>query len=234
VLADRTGANARLLVMYWTEIIDRGKPTEDDVLYRAVSPLAVDLGKAKDLDILTAEFTPPAGSRLPELRFSPPEVVARRCLHFGAWVSTDQAPRRSFDDWTQDLAGNPLPPDASSDYATATAGNATPDPFPAAIRFTLTLSTGRFAPTGYVIDDNGTDRIRIAGLPAVPTVTGAMARIGNEWVQYSGYSSGALEVDSAHGGLRAARRSAPVSGGHQRGERVMIGQTYTVARTLEH
>jgi type II secretory pathway component PulJ len=243
-LVDRSGRSSRQLVMYWVEKVDKDLPTEDDVLYRAVSPIAADAGMTSDLDVLLRETEPSAVAEQPiGGRFAPPEVVAHRCLHFGAWISGELERRRSANDWTQDKDGDPIPPDPSptgKDYSSLpmTPG-AQPNPFPAAIRFTLTLSAGHRATAssgygsgGYVVSDNGSDTIRVTGLGAVPTVVGAAVRIDDEWIQYTDYVGGALKIDTARGGLRGARRSTPAT--HDARARVLIGQTYALARAFPH
>src|SRR5262249_47971636 len=132
---------------------------------------------------------------------TPPPVVAQRCLHFAAWVSTEAEPRSAADDWQHAGSGAtavPLRPTSPNGFfCTELAGRTAADPFPPAVRFTLTLAAGRYAPSGYVIEDsNGAanNRIRIAGLSGVPVFSGAAARIGDEWIEYSGYANGALEI----------------------------------------
>ena len=228
---DINGAKARLIVMYWVETIDRGTPTEDEALMRAVAPVANDLAAPTTLESPTvrAELFPAAGPRP-----YPPTIVARRCLHFGAWVSSEEKPRALAGDWTLDASGATIAPDTGgADYCTEAVGAVPPippDPFPTAIRFTLSMAAGRYAPSGYVIeDDQANNRMRIAGLRSLPTVAGSMVRVEDEWIAYRDFQGGALLWDA---GMRGARRSTFKV--HTRNDRVFLGQTYSLARTFPH
>jgi hypothetical protein len=217
----KQGEAARQLVMYWVE---QDPSTKEDCLVRILAPLAAEYGKASvatqyDVvqDVFTTAPTPPA--------------IARRCLHFAAWISTDLEPRLDAADWEHDAAGNQLRPTtgASSFYCTEAAGRASgPDPFPTAVRFTLALAGGRYAPTGYVIEDTASS-IRVAGLSSLPSSQGSLLRIEDEWIRYTGVSGGAIQLDA---NSRHALRSTQVA--HPRNAKVMLAQLYSLARIFPH
>jgi prepilin-type N-terminal cleavage/methylation domain-containing protein len=171
-----------------------------------------------------------------------PTIVARRALHFGVWVSTEEDPRGQWGNWTLD-AGTPaqaIPPTATAAYSTQadpTAAITTAAAnFPTAVLFTLALSAGRFAPTGQMIADLGTspDTIRIGGIDALPVVPGAKILINDEWMQYSGYANGVLTLDAnAPNAGRGALRST-IQQAHARGEVVRWGTMFSLGRIFPH
>lgn len=224
------GRSGRKLVVYWVETVAPGTGDEDEVLYRAVAPVAADSGLAgnpRESDVVAVYYNDPHA--LPA-GWEAPTVVARRCLHFGAWISSDVERRAAADDWTQSVAGTPIrpytDPGGPKDYCTEAAGATPADPPPTAIRITLSLAAGRYAPRGIVIDDTSAG-IRIAGLPSVPLQAGAMVRIEDEWIAYSDFSGGRLITLP-----RPALRSATAV--HGRNAPVRIGQMYAVARIFPH
>jgi hypothetical protein len=217
------GQSARRLVLYWVE---QDPATKEDALMRADSPTADEDGDdqtATQMDTAKAVFNGTAAGVVPV-------PIARRCLHFGAWISTDAEPRSSPDDWNE-TAGPPpkaLNPTSGQYFCTEADGRPAADPFPTAVRFTLALAGGRYAPAGYVIEDS-TATIRIAGISSLPTTQGSLMRIDDEWIRYSGFANGAVQVDTNG---RAAMRSTQQS--HGRNARVMLAQLYSLARIFPH
>jgi hypothetical protein len=232
------GSPARLVVAYWVDTVTNADGTTEDVLYRGVMPTYQDLNDPtikSNLDVVGKLFQ------------SQPPAVARRCLHFGVWLSCEEQPRTDIGDWEQTYSDitaatkQPAAPNATRIFCTepGVGGAANPnqqpdpDPFPTAVRFTLALAAGRYGPNGFVIDDNGTDHIRVTGLPSVPLTPGSMARIEDEWVRYSDYQGGALVVDTtATPANRGAVRSTAKQ--HQRQTPVRLGQLYSLARIFPH
>jgi hypothetical protein len=196
-------------------------------------------------DLVASVITPPAGGGnavpYPRVGYLQPAwttVVSRRCLHFGVWVSNDVQRRGLSGSWLDDTSGNPIPPLIGANpnpgtpvaYCTESevAGTA-PDPFPTAVRFTLTLSTGRYSPQGTFVSDLGgtPDQLRLTGINGLAVIPGAMIRIDSEWILYSDYRGGVLSVAK-----RAAMRSTEAA--HAPGALVSTGQQYSLARTFPH
>lgn len=198
------GVGARQLVVWHVDTNERlrrfvlPEPTHDD-----------DPATDDDLEALLAAFSGTEGV-----------AVTQGCLHFGAWLSTDAQARGLS---PNDEAWDPALPGSGGTYSSGPFRGA--QPFPHALRITATLTGGgRYAQQGFVIEDSG-DHIRLAGIRAVPTVKGAVARIDNEWIRYTGHADGALT-----GVQRGVRRSTSTP--HARGQAVRFGQTYTLVRGL--
>jgi type II secretory pathway component PulJ len=197
---------------------------------------------------------------------SAPSAVAKRVLYFGTWISNEQQQRAAAGDWLVDStapSAMSIPPcnvtTASNAITTAYSTQADPtvattmpasptsaaavaaSSFPAAVLFTLSLSVGRYAPQGTVVSDLGgsPDQIRVANLGALPLTPGSKVRIGTEWVEYSGYSSGVLTVMPANqdpllplGGRGALRSTQQAT--ITRSMPVQWGPMYSMARTFPH
>jgi len=248
------GAGAHLLVIYYVESVPAPASPGgyDDVLYRAQGPILSDFSASAAITYATTTalvntLIGPPGLNSPAP--SPPyprsgqymgsysiSVVSRRCLHFGAWVSNDLQKRAASGSWTQD-SGNPavdIPPTATAPYDTESdpADGITAQPFPSAVRFTLVLAAGRYAPRGTLVNDSSlqANQLRLSGVNGLSTVPGAMIRIDNEWILYSGYQDGVLTV--APNG-RSAQRSSTVTT-HASGTAVVSGQQFSLARTFPH
>ncbi|MBA2479721.1 MAG: hypothetical protein H0V44_03585 [Planctomycetes bacterium] len=224
---DSSGRKARLIVLYWV-----GGPTaNDEYLYRDTEVAADSDGNPATVNELDVVNTIIARADSP--------VIARRCLHLGVWISTLDnrrllAANNPVDqsDWTQGRAGATLPVEPTAPtivdpiYCTEATGPLPTDAakgFPDALRFTVTLANGRYAPKGYVIQDNGGD-IKVAGLGALPVVPGSMVRIDNEWIAYDAYDSGTIKASAT----RTARRSTAAT--HLRNDPVWLGQTFSLVR----
>ncbi|MBA3710385.1 MAG: prepilin-type N-terminal cleavage/methylation domain-containing protein [Planctomycetes bacterium] len=233
---DRIGKFARLIVVYWVG----GPGKTDEFLYRATEVAADSDGNdatTSELDVAKTIFDSPAN----------PQVIARRCLHFGVWISTLENKRllaKDSDDgidWSLGRAGptalqKDIQPTTSIGgllYATEIdAGDNHPaaEAFPEAVRFTLTLANGRYVPKGSVIeDDTAGRRLRIGGLGAVPTMPGAMVRVDDEWIAYTAFQNGAL-ITLPNRSSAPTRRSTYTT--HQRNAPVWLGQSYSVVRIL--
>jgi hypothetical protein len=222
---ESTGKNARMIVLYWVGDAAPG----DEFLYRGTQVAADSDGDpttTSELDVVNQIFNR-----------TDPVVIARRCLHFGVWISTLDNRRQlvpnSSADWIEGrssatAAPAPLLPSVSAPiYRTEATGPLPVDAangFPDALRFTVTLANGRYAPKGYVVQDSGTT-IDIAGIGALPVVPGAMVRIEDEWVAYDSYSSGTLTTAAA---TRTARRSTFST--HARNAPVWLGQSFSLVR----
>jgi len=248
------GAGAHLLVIYYVESVPAPASPGgyDDVLYRAQGPVLGDFAANAGIPYATTTdlvntLISPAGLASPAP--TPPyprsgagmgsysiSVVARRCLHFGAWVSNDLQKRASSGAWTQDTE-NPaqdIPPTATAPYDTESdpAGGITAEPFPSAVRFTLVLAAGRYAPRGVLVNDASlsANQLRLSGVNGLSLVPGAMIRIDNEWILYNDYQGGILTV--APNG-RSAQRSSTMTT-HAPGTAVVTGQQFSLARTFPH
>ncbi len=248
----------KLAVYWVTTVVINGvdgSPHREEQLYRALSPIASEDDEpgpgdpplpptVLNVDVVNRYLAlqDPSGVSatapvpLPNcLLRAKPVIIARNCLHFSVWVSNANSRRQPMnptgttDNWLKDTANIEIAPTlAGADYCTETVPGFVPDPFPMAVRFSVTLASGRYGPSGYVIEDQNPN-IRIAGVQGVPTVPGAMVRIDDEWVQYRDYVGGVLQVDPA---MRGARRSTMTT--HLRNAPVRLGQSYTLVRTFAH
>lgn len=142
-------------------------------------------------------------------------VMTTGCLHFSMVVSfaPDAAagvtPRTFAANWEPLNDLQLLPDPASGLFDRHDHG------FPESLAVRLILTGGgRFAPQGFVVRDES-DRIRIAGVRAYPTIPGSLARIGSgadsEWVAYQSGGPGVLDVraDTALGTGRERLYSTP-------------------------
>jgi len=211
-----TGQGARTIVAWWVDRFDNLRRAE-----LAETPTDNDPATDEDFNTLNAMFATQA------IEDAWP-IVTSQCLHFGAWLSLGKDPRTSSLDW-RSLSAQVDVPVAGTDYHCGGKGT---DLFPESMRLTIALTGGgRFAPTGFVVSDSGTD-IRIAGLKGIPTIPGSMVRVGDEWVGYSGYTNGTLLCTTYTDPLvgRGQRRST--SSTHPVKTPVRLAQTYSLVRDL--
>jgi len=156
-------------------------------------------------------------------------VITTGCLHFGAYLTTDTNVRVADDDW---YGPNALPM-VGSFYCT---GPEDLMPFPEAIRITTVLTGGgRFAPAGFLIapisDGTATTPFRIAGIKALPTASGAMLRVDDEWIGYDGYNGKSISMTGSDPWIgRGRRRSQGVP--HDAKAVVRLGYTHSLVRIL--
>lgn len=173
------------------------------------------------------------------------DIITSGVLHFGTWLEVAQAHRLvkpaagggGADVMWEDATDAVLPfaGDAASGFAgqlfdTGELITAPPPAFypqPDAIRVTLVLTGGgRFATRGTFIADAGGDRWRISGIKALPTVTGSLLRVGNEWVRYDSFRDGVL------GGVQRGQLRSDGGGAHGRGDLVLAGMFFSLVAPL--
>lgn len=209
---DEKGVKARLVVVWWVG--------DDGTLNRRSDTAAdsdANTATVSELDVAKAIY-------------GNPQPIANGCLYFGLDLSEDLTPR-------PDLAWSTHVPLSTVTYSTEPIiAGSTPDPFPAALRVTLTLTGGsRNVVHGRVIRDEGGD-LRITGVGQVPIAPGSMARIGDptnpantdvEWITYTGFQGSLLTCSAG----RAQRRTANLGGGVT-GFDVFFAPSYSIVRTL--
>lgn len=185
----------------------------------------------------------------------PAATLTQGCLHFSAWLALQdmQDMKRPRDanthqpDWEQrTTTSTRLGPWSDEVYDTRPR-RWTPQmplnaaPFPTAVRFSLVLTGGgRFVPTGTLVDPLDSNAtlpaaglsFRITGLKSVPTIPGSMIRVGDEWITYSDYVNGSIKVNTSVDpeAKRGARRSTVAA--HAQRDRVWMGQSYSLVRSL--
>ena len=164
------------------------------------------------------------------------ELVTRGCLHFGVWAEVAQAHRLvkaggngpEFA-WESRDPNEEVIPFVNDDFDTnRTAGTPPFYPQPDALRVSIVLTGGgRFATRGTLIDNLGaTDTdARISGIKALPTTSGSLLRIGNEWVRYDDFRGGKIS-----GMQRGALRST--ASGHTGRPAVFAGQPFSLVVAL--
>ena len=155
-------------------------------------------------------------------------IITTGCLHFSAYLSTDVKVRLATSDWSSlDAIPQAGPPHCTGpEHGMA---------FPEAIRVTTVLTGGgRFAPTGFLVskmDKSSTDAFRIAGIKALPTASGAMLRVDDEWIGYDGYNGKAISMTGTDPWVgRGRRRSSDVT--HDPKAVVRLGYTHSLVRIL--
>jgi type II secretory pathway pseudopilin PulG len=135
------------------------------------------------------------------------ELVTRGCLHFAAWAEVAQAHRLvkagaggpEFA-WESKDPNEEVIPFAGSVFDTAdpvTDSNGSKwYPQPDALRISLVLTGGgRYATRGTLIGQlakDDTAMARISGIKALPTTSGSLLRIGNEWIRYDDFRGGRI------------------------------------------
>ena len=163
------------------------------------------------------------------------DVVTKGCLNFSVWIELAQAHRTvasgiggPYPAW-ESTTERVLPFKGGGAFDTHELETRAPPDFypqPDALRISLVLTGGgRFATRGTLIDASGTDNWRISGIKALPTITGSLLRIGNEWIRYNDFRKGVLS------GVQPAQlRSQP--GTRTRGETVLAGLPFSLVVAL--
>jgi type II secretory pathway pseudopilin PulG len=212
------GAHARQLVAYWIRD-DSGLPS----LVRAAIDAADSLG--------TGAGTGLEADRLGLLGDG--SVISRGVLHFGVWLNNPAAPR-TLNQWQNcppAVGGDYLTEDTPDDPDTTTDEFVPADPFPTAVRISLILTGGgRHAARGRLVTEiavsGAVSGARISGLDAgVATSANSYLRIGDEWLDVTGFRAGRLDAE------RGALRSTAAA--HARGAEVTLGRWYAVVHSLD-
>ncbi len=167
-------------------------------------------------------------------------TITKGCLHFGVWIEVAQAHRQvtagasspviGWEDPTVlPYAASTLGPAMALDTST-TLGSPSFYPQPDALRISLVLTGGgRFATRGTLVRDiNQTDlTARISGIKALPTTSGSLLRIEDEWVRYDDFRNGQITIRSD--GRGALRSTASAHGGRVT---VLAGQPFSLVVAL--
>jgi len=146
------------------------------------------------------------------------DLVTRGCLHFGVWMEVAQAHRMVKQGtngpdiaWESRDPKEEVIPFAGNRFDTKNPVINPPDPGwypqPDALRVSLVLTGGgRFATRGTLIGqlDPGDTEARITGIKALPTISGSLLRIGDEWVRYDDFQSGGRIKGVRRGQMRTA------------------------------
>jgi prepilin-type N-terminal cleavage/methylation domain-containing protein len=196
------GKQARQIVTWFVD--DPGTPNDasDDHLRRAVFPWNPQGARGS--------------ARSPTARAG--ELVTIGCLHFGVWAELALTHRQVSTGPTigweashvppyQPEPGNPGHIDSGELVGAVGSPNAF-YPQPDALRISLVLTGGgRFATRGTLVTDinNATDlTARISGIKALPTISGSLLRIGDEWVRYDDFRKGQVTINATgRGALRS-------------------------------
>lgn len=224
-----------------------GAEPQDDILVRKVWDLGDD-GNVIDADPALDDPNFAADSLLsPGQVFSPRarDVVTRGCLHFAVWIElAQQVAHRKVTGgstgphfgWEADTVlpygstpsdPNPMP----LDTAQTVTGTTTFYPQPDAIRVSLVLTGGgRFATRGTLVQamDDTQTTARIAGIKALPTISGSLLRIGNEWVRYNDFRGGQVTIAADGRGSLRSTASAHAA----RADLVLAGQPFSLVVAL--
>lgn len=216
----------RQRVVWFVDDMSTADPTDDELVREAYD--LNDGGALVDSDTSTTAIDP----------FTT-QVVTRGVLHFGVWaeMAQVQAHRQVSSGsngpdfgWEADTV---LPYGKTPSYPTAMAldtsntvnAATTFYPQPDALRISLVLTGGgRFATRGTLVQAGGTDW-RIAGIKALPTVSGSLLRVGDEWIRYGDFRGGLLrDVETARLRSQAAT--------HNRGDVVLAGMPFSLVVAL--
>ncbi len=239
------GTDAREIVC-WEVLSD--PQTGEPVLYRGIIPTD-STGAKTDLQVFSTLLTDMQNHSQPITGTENVREMARGCLHFGVWISTNAMHRQKSRTWTNadDTNADPLPPygaavppgaTANESYCTAptTASPPVPgDPFPESVHISMILAGGLYAPKGILINDTG-DTLTIGGIGQIPFQLGAKVKIENEWIALTGIGNNGATVTCDP----TARQSttAPLLRGtyaaHQRGVPVLWGLEYDQTWLLPH
>lgn len=221
------------VVWYVESAATAGATQADDLLVREEWDLSED---GTVVDKLGVKWT--AASQDP-LRI---DVVTRGCLHFGVWLEMAEAhrvvlPGTSGPDfrWESTNSNEEVLPFRGTAFDThkeipASASFAAFYPQPDALRVSLVLTGGgRFATRGTLVSDiSATDTTaRVSGIKALPTISGSLLRIDNEWVRYDDFRNGQVIVRSDG---RGALRSTAT--GHSGRPTVFAGQPFSLVVAL--
>lgn len=206
-----------------------------------VAPDPDDPTDASKAQLRRAVYPAGTGTSRPNPAATDGVVMCYGCLHFGVWFELAQAHRRVTAvsaggsdvpavDWETDqppFAGLPLDTDQQ-----LTAGGITFWPQPDAVRVSLVLTGGgRYAVRGTLARDlaAGDNQAVIAGIKALPTISGSILRIGDEWVRYADFRSGIVTVADPATGRGALRSGAS---GHAARTPVYAGQPFSIVVEL--
>jgi type II secretory pathway component PulJ len=242
-LVDNNGGDVRQLVC-WTVI--------NGVLYRGSCPTS---STQTDFDVLTSLYTyminntANNGQNRPLGGVEQVREMARGCLHFGVWISSNGLRRTKDRAWTNaaDAANDPLPPFAAIAPAGSTPGAfyctvpdietppITPDPFPESVHISMILGGGTYAPHGTLIQDNG-DSLMVAGIGQFPFGPGAKVKIDNEWIGITGpgKTSASVACDPAARTNANAPLLRSTNTTHTRGADVYWGTEFTQTFIVPH
>lgn len=185
-----------------------------------------------DPDYATDDALSPGAVYNPRAR----DVVTRGCLHFGVWIELAQAHRKVTGTsgpqfgWEASTILPYVAPVMAIDTGQTVTGVTTFYPQPDALRISLVLTGGgRFATRGTLVRDmnNSESTARISGIKALPTTSGSLLRIENEWVRYDDFRSGQITIRSDG---RGALRSAAAA--HTGRVTVLAGQPFSLVVAL--
>jgi type II secretory pathway component PulJ len=245
------GEKAHLMVAYWVF---------NDDLYRTTIPMTDTAADQAAPSVVGDPTTAGAKYQVRGLPRTPEDtdrLLTTGCLHLGAWIADHFSPASAWPthdprralvtsgspgglgpDWESAALGDTvLGPWRTGEYDTDPIPSGSlpvyePDPYPSALRISVTLTGGgRFGPKGHIardITDSDTS-IHVLGVKSMPSLPGSAVRIGKEWVAYHSVHNGIIECLASD---RGARRSKPDE--HKRGDVVQFGKTFSLVRTLSH
>ena len=240
------GTDAREIVC-WEVLPD--PQTGEPVLYRGTIPTD-STGAKTDLQVFSTLLTymqNPGGQAITGVESM--REMARGCLHFGVWISTNAMHRQKTRTWTNadDTNADPLPPygtavpagaTANQSYCTAPTTTSPPvpgDPFPESVHISMILAGGLYAPKGVLINDTG-DTLTIGGIGQIPFQLGAKVKIENEWIALTGVGNNGSIVTCDPNARQST--TAPLLRGtyaaHQRGVPVQWGLEFDQTWLLPH
>jgi prepilin-type N-terminal cleavage/methylation domain-containing protein len=156
------------------------------------------------------------------------DVITRGVLHFGTWIEVAQAHRlvAAGPDVQWESTVNPVLPFGGSAFDSNDLETRAPPAFypqPDAIRISIVLTGGgRYATRGTLVDPTN---FRVSGIKALPTTSGSLLRVGDEWVRYDNFNKGMVI-----GVQRAQLRST--QGSPARGDLVLAGQPFSLVVAL--
>ena len=157
------------------------------------------------------------------------DVITKGVLHFGVWIELAQAHRlvAAGPDIQWESTSDPVLPFGGREFDTAVLETRAPPDFypqPDAMRVSLVLTGGgRYATRGTLIDPTN---FRISGIKALPTTSGSLLRIGNEWIRYDNFNKGLLI------GLQRGQLRTDANTQHARGDPVLAGQPFSLVVAL--
>ena len=161
--------------------------------------------------------------------------VSMNCLYFGADASLDQPLAGGTVSIRQSLEWTGCLPLNDDKFCTEPDAGGVFQPFPRALRISLTLTGGsRHLTQGNVVGSNGSGGIRTSGIAQFPVGTGGIARLltsgsdAAEWIHFDLAANGVLTL--AGGRPASIRRSTQLAAGP--GMAIQLAPTYCVTRTL--
>ena len=174
-------------------------------------------------------------------------VVCNGVLHFGVWMTVPSVAgmhgsffrpmNQGQPDWeAKDTASPPdsvLPPWKGEPFDTLPPGYTSGAPFwnaPECLRLSLVLTGGgRYATRGTLVRDISDADLtaRISGIKALPTTSGSLLRIEDEWVRYDDFRNGQITIRSdGRGALRSTAQA------HSGRVTVLAGQPFSLVVAL--